>query len=226
MRKKKMFLAGVSAFLLSACGESVNLVGTWLQPVPGMPQCQQGFMLEADGKARSVNMATLSYKTWKEEDRKLILSGTSIGNRQTIEFTDTLAIEKNTADSLVLKKGQLRLAYVRSGDKGENTVTETQPLPARTPETVEGVLVIGHETRSLTVDGDTCRYWIVDKTDSLYRRYDRITGGIKNGKPVRARLQVADMGKPDGGFAEGYDKVLHVTGIESLSLQDDEKAQP
>ena len=102
-----MFLAGVSAFLLSACGESVNLVGTWLQPVPGMPQCQQGFMLEADGKARSVNMATLSYKTWKEEDRKLILSGTSIGNRQTIEFTDTLAIEKNTADSLVLKKGQL-----------------------------------------------------------------------------------------------------------------------
>ena len=221
-----MILAGISAILLSACGESVNLAGTWVQPVPGMPQHRQGFILEAGGKASSVNMATLSYTAWKEQDGQLILSGTSIGNRQTIAFTDTLAIEKLTADSLVLKKGQLRLAYARSGGKGENTVPESQALPVQTPETVEGILVIGHETRSLTVDGDTCRYWIVDKSDSLYRRYDRITGGIKNGKPVRARLQVADMGKPDGGFAEGYDKVLHVTGIESLSLQDDEKAQP
>lgn len=49
-----------------------------------MPQLKQGFVLEADGKASSVNMATLVYGSWKLEGRRLILSGRSLGNRQTI----------------------------------------------------------------------------------------------------------------------------------------------
>lgn len=65
-----------------------------------------------------------------------------------------------------------------------------------------GTLTIGHETRSLTVEGDTMRYWIVDKTGSLLQRYDSITNGTKNGHPVHVRLQVIDMGHSDEGFAE------------------------
>ena len=51
-------------------------------------------------------------------------------------------------------------------------------------------------------------YWIVDKTGNLYRQYDSITEGVKNGRPVYAELQVMDAGCPQDGFAEGYDRVL------------------
>ncbi|MGN1256279.1 MAG: lipocalin family protein, partial [Bacteroidaceae bacterium] len=41
-----------------------QIEGTWLQPIPGMPEQVQGITLNEDGKAESVNMATLKYKTW------------------------------------------------------------------------------------------------------------------------------------------------------------------
>ena len=83
--------------------------------------------------------------------------------------------------------------------------------------TVEGLLTIGHEVRSLEVEGDTCDYWIVDKTGGeLYRQYDSLTLGVKNGQTVYARLQVVDGGNAGEGFAEGYDKILQVVGVDSL----------
>ena len=48
----------------------------------------QGFRLEADGGASSVNMATLTTERWKREGDRLILEGKSIGNGQTIEYRD------------------------------------------------------------------------------------------------------------------------------------------
>ena len=58
-------------------------MGTWTEPIPGQ-EGRQGIELKSDGTAKSVNMATLDYKTWKVEDEKLILTGTSIGNHQAI----------------------------------------------------------------------------------------------------------------------------------------------
>lgn len=79
--------------------------------------------------------------------------------------------------------------------------------------TVEGTLVIGHEVRSLTVDGDSVAHWVTDETGTLYEKYDEITGGIKNGTPVHVRLKVREAGRPDEGFAAGYAGVYHVTEI-------------
>ena len=57
-----------------------------------------------------------------------------------------------------------------------------------------GVLVFAHERRAFTPDGDTVSYWVIDKTGELLEAYDKLTGGVKNGKPVYAELEVIDAG--------------------------------
>lgn len=106
----KRYTKGI-AFLFStmmfvSCNQT-NIEGSWVEPVPGIPGMQQGFTLEAGGKASSINMATLQYEKWQQKENLLILSGKSIGNHQTILFSDTLIIEKLTQDQLVLKQGEL-----------------------------------------------------------------------------------------------------------------------
>lgn len=91
------------AVTLTACNET-SIEGSWIEPVPGMENMMQGIKIEKEGKASSINMATLQYEAWKKEGNKLILSGKSIGNHQTLSFTDTLTIEKLTTNELVLKQ--------------------------------------------------------------------------------------------------------------------------
>jgi len=93
-----------------ACNR-VGIEGKWVEPVPGMEGEVQGVSLERDGRASSINMATLRYDKWEREGDNLILFGESIGNGQTISFIDTLSIEKLTADELVLKKGEWTIDY-------------------------------------------------------------------------------------------------------------------
>lgn len=102
----------LAALVLTACsGEKIE--GVWVEPVPGMEGMTQGVRLEEGGKASSINMATLQYETWQREGDRLILSGRSLGNGQTIAFSDTLQIEKLTADRLALRRGSMTIAYQR-----------------------------------------------------------------------------------------------------------------
>lgn len=78
--------------------------GSWSEPNPINSKEVQGFTLNQNGTARSINMATLVMKNWSLENRTLLLQYQSIGNNQTIEGTDTLNIVKLNADSLVLSK--------------------------------------------------------------------------------------------------------------------------
>ena len=84
-----------------------------MQPVPGLPHLQQGLILGADGKAESVDMSTLQYETWHRQGDTLVLTGQSIGNHQTVSFSDTLRIHSLSADSLVLQKRNLRMEFTR-----------------------------------------------------------------------------------------------------------------
>ena len=64
-------------------------------------------------------MATLKYESWKvwEGKQKLILTGKSIGNGQTIEFSDTLDILTTSPEHLTLGKGgQYRIDYQKVKD--------------------------------------------------------------------------------------------------------------
>lgn len=99
--------------LCMSCQDSKpSLSGTWVQPIPGQ-QGEQGIRIEKDGKASSVNMHTLIYRHWEQQGEKLILSGESIGNHQNSLFSDTLVIEKLTADTLALARGEWKTVYVR-----------------------------------------------------------------------------------------------------------------
>lgn len=110
-------LVVVAALSISSCTQketTPEIQGTWVQPIPGMTEQVQGFTLYSDGSAESVNMATLQYTQWSlPEPETLILYGQSIGNGQTIEFCDTLAIALLSYDSLVLHRGELDLTYYR-----------------------------------------------------------------------------------------------------------------
>ena len=96
----------------TACGGN-NIEGKWVEPVPGMENQMQGINLEKGGKASSINMATLQYEKWEKKGEMLILFGKSIGNTETISFSDTLSIENLTNDELILKKGSLTINYQR-----------------------------------------------------------------------------------------------------------------
>ena len=98
------------AIAFTACG-GIGIEGVWGVSVPGMESQMLGVNLEKGGKASSINMATLQYEKWEKKGNMLILSGKSIGNHETISFTDTLTIEELTENKLTLKKGSLTINY-------------------------------------------------------------------------------------------------------------------
>ena len=71
----------------SNTGYEKKIPGSWCEPIPGRAQDVQGIKFQKDGKASSINMATLQYKSWKINGKTLILEGESTGNRQTLHFT-------------------------------------------------------------------------------------------------------------------------------------------
>lgn len=112
--KKKMFAAFMLLGALASCGgDNTSVVGAWIEPVPGMEGQVQGFKMEEGGGASSINMATLTYESWKQEGEQLILIGKSIGNGQTIEFADTMVIKKLTPDSLILNNRGREVRYAK-----------------------------------------------------------------------------------------------------------------
>lgn len=116
--KKSMILA-VAFCILASCHTATQrqeneFVGNWLEVMPANSQFVQGVTLNADGTASSIGMATLKYESWSQKDGKLVLAGKSIGNGQTIDFTDTLEIVELTADSMKLGKGGMyRIDYYK-----------------------------------------------------------------------------------------------------------------
>ena len=109
-----MLAATLLMGLLAACGgNSTSIVGAWVEPVPGMEGQVQGINIGEGGIASSVNMATLVYESWKQEGDQLVLTGKSIGNGQTIEFADTMAIKKLTPDSLILDNQGMEIRYAK-----------------------------------------------------------------------------------------------------------------
>ena len=111
------FAATFMAGSMQSCYGQAGIEGTWIEPVPGMENMTQGFRLEDGGRASSVNMATLQYEAWRRDGDRLILSGKSIGNGQTIEFSDTLDIITTSPEHLTLGKGgQYRIDYQKVKD--------------------------------------------------------------------------------------------------------------
>lgn len=110
----KLRLVLVAVLFLFACGKSDPIIGEWVQPIPGMDDQMQGINLEEGGKASSINMNTLVYEKWQQDGDKLILSGKSIGNGQTIEFNQEYTLSTACKDRLILTSGKIKLVYERA----------------------------------------------------------------------------------------------------------------
>lgn len=114
-----------TALLLSACGSAntgiteKDIIGSWYEIMPENKHIAQGVKIEEGGKAESIGMATLKYDSWSlYEDNQMILNGRSIGNGQTIDFSDTLDIITLDNDTMTLGKGEMyRIRYARKADR-------------------------------------------------------------------------------------------------------------
>lgn len=103
MKKHMLFLTAAVLMLAGCAAQQDSLVGSWVQPVPGMQDQVQGIQIDEGGKASSINMATLVYTGWRRDGAdSLVLSGQSIGNGQTIDFAETMTVKSLTPDELVL----------------------------------------------------------------------------------------------------------------------------
>lgn len=120
MSTKKIFhracVFAAAVFLTACCAGKPTLEGKWVEPIPGMEDQMQGISLEKDGKASSINSATLQYQSWVRQGDTLVLSGQSLGNGQTIDFVDSYQIEKLSDTELVLKNNDMTINYTKQAE--------------------------------------------------------------------------------------------------------------
>lgn len=100
-------------FLVTACNvlknENVNFFpGYWLEYTTPDRVFVQGFELKKNGTAQSIGMATLKYEAWRVEGPFLVLSGKSIGNGQTIAFSEKQEIVEINDNVLKLRNSNGR----------------------------------------------------------------------------------------------------------------------
>ncbi len=109
-------------------------------------------------------------------------------------------------------------ASPESAEAAGNTpkAVTAQSYPIDSLVTLRGRVVLAHEVRAFTPEGDTTEYWIVDRSGVLERAYDSVTGGQKNGKPAWAGLKVRYKGPSDEGFAAEYEGVFEVEEVISV----------
>lgn len=103
MKKQLLFLTAAVLMLAGCAAQKDVLVGSWVQPVPGMADQVQGIQLEEGGKAASINMATLVYTGWRRDGADaVVLTGQSVGNGQTIDFSEKMTVKTLTPQELTL----------------------------------------------------------------------------------------------------------------------------
>ncbi len=117
---KSMMLA-VAVGVLASCHTATrkdmkDFAGNWIEVMPANTQYLQGVTLNTDGTASSIGMATLKYESWSLSGDRLVLNGKSIGNGQTLDFSDTLDVVNLTTDSMTLGRfGSYHIGYYRLG---------------------------------------------------------------------------------------------------------------
>ncbi len=178
------------------------------QEIPSNRKGVKRYILKPSGKyADEINSIS------KNEPVPSTCSGWGVGNSGMRYFE----IHDNAPDkALFIEIGQDAPLF----DENSIVFCEETPvsdeLSKTSLTTMAGILTLAHEIRSFEPEGSDGEYWIVDKTGSLEDRYDRLTGGIKNGQPVRCKLKLEYAGKWDDGFAADYSGVFFVREIISM----------
>ena len=95
---------GAAATKIATDPTYAEAVGRWTMPDPIDPEGVMGVEILVEGAAQSINMATLVYSSWElqGEADKILLKGESVGNGQTIDFTETGVIAKDAEGKYTL----------------------------------------------------------------------------------------------------------------------------
>lgn len=95
---------GAAATKIATDPTYAEAIGRWTMPDPIDPEGVMGVEIRIEGVAQSINMATLVYTSWElqGEADKILLKGESIGNGQTIGFTETGVIAKDAEGKYTL----------------------------------------------------------------------------------------------------------------------------
>ena len=107
---------GAAATKVATDPTSAEAVGAWTMPDPINPEKEIGIEIHIEGAALSINMATLVYTSWElqGEADKILLKGQSIGNGQTIDFTQTGVIAKDAEGRYTLTIEGTETVYTKA----------------------------------------------------------------------------------------------------------------
>ena len=108
---------GAAAAKVATDPTYAEAVGKWTMPDPIDPEGVMGIEILIEGQARSINMATLRYTSWElqGEAGKILLKGQSVGNGQTIDFTETATIAKDAAGVWTMTIEGNGASYTKAG---------------------------------------------------------------------------------------------------------------
>ena len=107
---KKLLLSATVLLALGFMSCSPSPVGTWVEPAGNTEE--QGFTLNKDGSASSVNMGYVEFKNWEKNGDLLILKGNYLGSSKR-EFSDTMKVENITKTEMTLSQAGYSVTYSR-----------------------------------------------------------------------------------------------------------------
>lgn len=107
---------GAAATKIATDPTYAEAIGRWTMPDPIDPEGAMGVEIRIEGVAQSINMATLVYTSWElqGEADKILLKGESIGNGQTIGFTETGVIAKDAEGKYTLTIEGIGTVYTKA----------------------------------------------------------------------------------------------------------------
>jgi len=109
---------GLVAKKVEGNADYYNAIGKWTTPDPIDKTKKMGVELEVNGKAQSINMASLPYSSWELQGKpgKLLLIGKSIGNGGTYDEKTVVTIYKNKKGKWMMKDDSSAMVYTKEAE--------------------------------------------------------------------------------------------------------------
>ena len=107
---KKIFGFAIVLLTLGMMSCAPSPVGTWVEVTGGSEE--QGFTLNKDGSASSLNMGYVVFNKWEKNGDLLILKGDNTGMVKRA-FSDTMKIESLTKTELILSQGGETVYFIK-----------------------------------------------------------------------------------------------------------------
>lgn len=93
-----------------------EIIGTWMKPVEGQEGYFDGIAFVNNGSMETINMSTITYKSWTRDGKNLTVTALSEGNGQGEMVTLNYKIKKLTKETLVLELDGAEFTFTRENN--------------------------------------------------------------------------------------------------------------